>query len=67
MHPVQQPATHHLVVDSVRLLGEGLVDAVVLDLVNTKDQRLLERPCGDVARELLVAGLDAPTIAVSYN
>ena len=58
--------TYHLVIGRVGLLGESLVHAVVLDLVDAQDMRLLERPRRDIARELLVARLDAPARATSY-
>ncbi len=52
-------AKHEIVVVGVELAGLGLVHAVVLDLVDAQNERLLERPCRDVKCELGVAGLDA--------
>ena len=44
-----------MVVDGIRLPREGLIDAMVLDGIDTEDIRLLERPRRDVLRKLPVA------------
>jgi hypothetical protein len=52
--------THNVVIVGILFQRRRRVDEVMRGAVDAQHERLLERPGRNVARELGVAGLDAP-------